>query len=343
MAVAAAWVTASCGGGDQGASAVAPAAAIPVVPAVARTQAKSAPAPPVTASPVAVARTGPVQTSHVTIRTSNGRLVTAVNGGGVGGPDDGPGSAALHTDVASPTPGPWETFECVAVGPDRLAFRTSRGTYLTAVNGGGIGGPNADPYEVHTDAKQVGPWEQFDLVWLGDGKCALRTRDGHWVTAVHGGGWGEAANAYPIHTDATRIGPWEIFWIGYESTALPRRPLAGTVRGRRFVGVSAFATRSAEGPDARSVWIYDRTASCVEAAHAVEGGRALEVELQWEPGGQGAASTGMSSGGARGTTYSMSAEMDEAPTKPGSKVTVALEVHGEGEDVAGEIPVTVCP
>jgi hypothetical protein len=67
--------------------------------------------------------------------------------------------------VSSPVPGPWETFECVAVGHDELAFRMSRGTYLTAVNGGGIGGPNANPYPVHTDATKVGPWEEFGLVW----------------------------------------------------------------------------------------------------------------------------------------------------------------------------------
>jgi hypothetical protein len=108
--------------------------------------------------------------------------------------------------------------ERVGPGPERVAFRTRAGTYLTAVNGGGVGGPNADPYEVHTDALNEGPWEQFTLVRMEGGKCALRAPDGHWVTVVGGGGYGEAANRMPIHTDATKRGPWETFTV---TPALP--------------------------------------------------------------------------------------------------------------------------
>jgi hypothetical protein len=112
--------------------------------------------------------------STVTIQTVNGHFLTAVNGGGIGGPNTGPGAAALHTDAKYPNPGPWETLTCVALGPNQLAFQTATGQYVTAVNGGGMGGPNANPYEVHTDAKTAGQWEQFKLVWLSGGKCALQ-------------------------------------------------------------------------------------------------------------------------------------------------------------------------
>jgi hypothetical protein len=152
----------------------------------------------------------------VTIQTVDGHFLTAVNGGGVGGPNSGPDSAAIHTDAAYPAPGPWETFTCVSLGKNRLAFQTQSGSFLTAVNAGGMGGPNANPYQIHTDVpptRAVGPWEQFRLVRLEGSKCALQTKTGFWLTAVNGGGWGEAANRFPIHTDARRVGPWETFTI----------------------------------------------------------------------------------------------------------------------------------
>lgn len=149
------------------------------------------------------------------LQTSNGHFVTAVNGGGLGGPDSGPASIALHTDATSV--GPWETFTCVNVGPDKMAFQTFTGNYVTAVDYGGIGGPNSSASPIHTDATKAGPWEIFTIVWLPLGKCALQTEDGHYVTAVNGGGWGgqDTANKYPIHTNATAIGPWEIFTVNY--------------------------------------------------------------------------------------------------------------------------------
>ncbi len=87
--------------------------------------------------------------------------------------------------------------------------------YITAVRGGSTGGPDDDPFELHTDATSVGPWEKFSLVWLVGGKCALRTKDGHWLTVVGGGGVGagDVADRLPIHTDATRRGPMETFTV----------------------------------------------------------------------------------------------------------------------------------
>jgi hypothetical protein len=150
---------------------------------------------------------------RVTIRTSNGHYLTAVNGGGVGGPNSGSQLGAIHTDARAI--GPWETFVCERRGPDRMTFRTNDGHFLTAVNGGGIGGPNDNPYQLHTDTTSVGPWEQFRIIYRGRDLCALQTSDGHYVSAVNRGGWGDqdSGNQFPIHTNATRVGPWEIFVI----------------------------------------------------------------------------------------------------------------------------------
>jgi len=155
---------------------------------------------------------------NITIQTVNGYYLTAVNGGGVGGPPSGNCPAVIYTNVSTPEPGPWETFTCIALGANQVAFQTATGDYMTAVGGGGIGGPNADPYEIHTDVsptRWLGPWEQFQIVWLSGEECALKTDNGDWVTAVSGGGCGEPGDSYAIRTNATSIGPDETFTINY--------------------------------------------------------------------------------------------------------------------------------
>jgi hypothetical protein len=56
----------------------------------------------------------------------------------------------------------------LGVTDDRIRVNTSIGTirtvtghYVTAVNGGGVGGPNTVP--IHTEATEIGPWETFIL------------------------------------------------------------------------------------------------------------------------------------------------------------------------------------
>jgi hypothetical protein len=144
------------------------------------------------------------------IRTVNGHFLTAVNGGGLGGPDAGPGSVALHSDAVNG--GPWETFRVIWLDPYRrqFALRTINGRYVTAVNGGGIGGPNDGSSPFHTDASRIGPWELYTLTQRPDGTTWIRTPGGNLVTAVNGGGFG-GPNDVPIHTDAMKIGPWERF------------------------------------------------------------------------------------------------------------------------------------
>ena len=93
------------------------------------------------------------------LKTVNGRYVTAVNGGGMGGPNDA--TCPIHTDAT--WVGAWEALTWnYDSGTKTVTIRTPNGCYLTAVNGGGFGGPNTTP--IHTDATARGPWETFKLV-----------------------------------------------------------------------------------------------------------------------------------------------------------------------------------
>jgi hypothetical protein len=49
------------------------------------------------------------------------------------------------------------------IGQGLYAFKTYKGTYLTAVGGGGKGDA-ANKLPVHTDATKVGGWERFLIV-----------------------------------------------------------------------------------------------------------------------------------------------------------------------------------
>lgn len=93
----------------------------------------------------------------------------------------------------------------------KFAIATANGSYLTAVNGGGVGGPNA----VHTQPFPPGTVvsgfkETFTLLPQPDGKYAIQTYRGTYLTAVRGGG---LSGPDTIHTDATRIDAWEKFAI----------------------------------------------------------------------------------------------------------------------------------
>ena len=97
------------------------------------------------------------------------------------------------------------------VDSTHFTLRTANGHYVTAVNGGGVGGPNDASSPVHTDASWVGPWEELTLNYDSTTKQAMiQTPNGCYLTAVNGGGFG-GPNNVPIHTDATAVGPWEKF------------------------------------------------------------------------------------------------------------------------------------
>ena len=147
--------------------------------------------------------------SPVAIRTSSGRLLTVVNNGGLGGPNDA--SSIIHTDAKAV--GPWEKFTLKMLDASKMtyALQTMSGNYLTAVNGGGLGGPNDASSPIHTDSTNVGAWESLQLISQADGTCGIRTTTGYYITAVNGGGLG--ANNAIIRTDATAINAWETFTI----------------------------------------------------------------------------------------------------------------------------------
>jgi hypothetical protein len=152
------------------------------------------------------------------IYCSDGKhMLTAVDGGGLGGPNDA--GVALHTNQSNP--GPWETFKLILqlgsppIGPGMVfALQTSDGVnYLTAINGGGVGGPNNTTCPIHTDQTKAGPWEKFSLnvdSTTNPPTVQIQTENGDYLTAVNGGGV-DGGNSQPIHSDADSVNTWERF------------------------------------------------------------------------------------------------------------------------------------
>jgi hypothetical protein len=91
--------------------------------------------------------------------------------------------------------------------PGEYAIGTWRGTYLTAVNGGGR---TTEPV-VRTDAQAAGAWEKYHLFVLPSdgpvGQWFIQTASRNCVTAVDGGG--RTGNVR--HTDATLAQSWKFF------------------------------------------------------------------------------------------------------------------------------------
>ena len=157
------------------------------------------------------------------IQTNNGvNYVTAVNGGGLGGPDAGTSLVALHSDATGA--GPWERFKLILqppgqqIGPGMtFALQTAAGGYVTAVNAGGIGGANDGTCPFHTDAKQAEGWEQFTLnidETTVPPTVTIQTATGNFVTAVNGGGVGDTPGgvaATPVRTSDGAIAAWQLF------------------------------------------------------------------------------------------------------------------------------------
>ena len=152
----------------------------------------------------------PVGTVVAAIQTASGNYLTAVDGGGLGGPDAGPTAVALHTDATAV--GPWETFTVIWLNSTytQFALQTSGGSYVTAVNGGGIGGPNDSSAPVHTDATRIAEWERLRLTFLPNNQVTINVPDGRFLTAVNGGGM-TGPDTAPMRTDAVRHAVWETF------------------------------------------------------------------------------------------------------------------------------------
>jgi hypothetical protein len=146
------------------------------------------------------------------IQTQNGHLLTAAKGGGLGERNSAPEGVALCTGADAV--GPFEEFTIVWIDQPAgiFALRTYDGHFVTAVHGGGVGGPDDDNSPVHTDAEASGVWEQFTIAVLADdAHVSIQTSDQkHFLSAVKGGGVGGGDNQ-PIRTDATTLGPAETF------------------------------------------------------------------------------------------------------------------------------------
>jgi hypothetical protein len=139
------------------------------------------------------------------IQTVKGNYLTATGGGGHN--TDPP---AVHTDATSI--GDWEKFWLLKSGDlgSGYMYRISigLGSYLFANRGGGqttnaIGNTSTLP-PVWSDEQT-----RFRLNRQGDGTYALQTVDGHFVTAVGGGG----RTTDVLHTDALQVQAWEKFWL----------------------------------------------------------------------------------------------------------------------------------
>jgi hypothetical protein len=135
------------------------------------------------------------------MQTARGNYITAVNGGGLGGPDTGPDAVALHTDATAA--GPWETFTVIWLDRAyrKFALRTSGGKYVTAVQGGGIGGLSDNSSPVHTDATRIAEWERLKLTFLPSNQVTINVPNGQFLTAVNGGGI-RGLDTAPIGLDA---------------------------------------------------------------------------------------------------------------------------------------------
>jgi hypothetical protein len=102
--------------------------------------------------------------NNLALKTASGNYVTAVNGGGISGSNDA--SCPVHTDATDPT-GTWQQVTLNYDQDTQIGtIQTVNGYYLTAVNGGGIGGANNVP--IHTDATTIGPWETFSAGQWGE-------------------------------------------------------------------------------------------------------------------------------------------------------------------------------
>ena len=105
--------------------------------------------------------------------------------------------------------GPNQRFRLATVQPDFTTIQTSGGYYVSAV--GGLGGLPNTTQGVQTELTT--PQRDIALFRLdgptGQGTFTMKTYDGHFLTALGGGG--KAKDAF--HTDAVKASTWEFFWV----------------------------------------------------------------------------------------------------------------------------------
>ncbi|HND02829.1 MAG TPA: hypothetical protein PK782_12205 [Nitrospira sp.] len=162
--------------------------------------------------------------------------------------------------------------------PGEFAFRTQKGYYLTAVNGGGRTG---DP-TIITGATSAGAWEKFRIGIATPPSPydrLLQTATGNYLTAVNGGGM----TANVLHTDATQPKEWERFRLVYMGGYPPPYYGIGTSKGNFLTAVGAGGRyQDAIHSDARQVqaWEQFRIVKCGDPGSGYEYGiMAADSEL----------------------------------------------------------------
>jgi hypothetical protein len=136
-------------------------------------------------------------------QTANGsNFLTVVNDGGLT-------NASSSIQTFATTVGVTEQFtlQWLDRPNGKFALKTSNGSFVTAVGGGGHGGPNTAAAPIHTDATTVGTWERLTFVLQDNDTYAIKTDSGFFLTATNGGGVSDPIMA----TTATTVGVNETF------------------------------------------------------------------------------------------------------------------------------------
>jgi hypothetical protein len=149
------------------------------------------------------------------LQTSAGNYVTAISGGGVGGANDA--TCPVHTDATLADA--WEGFILEVddtVNPPTVIIRTQTGNFVTAVNGGGVNGGNAQP--IHTDVTTVGSWEQFLFNFVALAGPSIKIT---WSANINGPANGNIAATSPITLTLNQDGSWSFSGTFNNSNWLP--------------------------------------------------------------------------------------------------------------------------
>ena len=77
----------------------------------------------------------------------------------------------------------WARFRLIRQNDGSYALQTSKGYYVTAVNGGGVVMGPKTPVVLQTDRTQVGDWEKFRIVDFGDCTYTIQTLSGWYFDA----------------------------------------------------------------------------------------------------------------------------------------------------------------
>jgi len=92
--------------------------------------------------------------------------------------------------------------EVIVLRSEVIAIRTFHGRYVTAMDAGW-------DWEIRAETEVLGDWEKFILLYLDNGKVALKTNHGNFVSATDDTGY----NDWELRGGATRIGKCEQFTL----------------------------------------------------------------------------------------------------------------------------------